>query len=108
LRIQHRLAFGVANGAASNVLVVPAGRKYEILELGYWGTSTGGGINIAEAMNDGTTLVFDNVSTYPAGVFADKITHESLCLEAGDTYVVACNFTTAGATFWVTYMDVGP
>ena len=55
-----------------------------------------------------TTTVLPSAPTYPAGLFADTLPHSSLCLEAGDTYSVACNNTTGGITCWLTYMDVGP
>lgn len=105
-RVMTRVAGGVANGATVTVLTVPTAHKYEVLEIGFWGTSGGGGINVAEVIFDGTTTVLSRSLTAPAGLFVDSFVHNAVALLAGDTYSIACANTTGGLTYWLTYMDV--
>jgi hypothetical protein len=97
---------GVANGATALILSPPAQKKFEVLTLSFWGTSTGGGINVADEYSDGAGLVLPTLRTYPAGLFGDSIKYDALLIRHGDTYSVVCNNTTGGITLCVTYMDV--
>jgi hypothetical protein len=98
--------FGVANGATQLVLTVPAGKKYELLEVACWYNSAGGGINAVPVVGDGVSVVLPHWTTSPAGLGFMHEKYGPLLLRAGWTYSLAIANTTGGATAEVTYMDV--
>lgn len=85
---------------------VPAGHKYELLELAVWGDPSGAIVYALVGTFGGVVIIVDEQDATPVGRYSWRSSWDALCFNTGDTLDVAA---AAGAGSWsyvVSYIDV--
>lgn len=101
---------GLVGGAPRNVLLVPAGRKYEI--LGGLLSAQNQAVTACQLLNQpaaGATQVVTPAAALAAGTFyASVVPPAPFVCWAGEQLQVFATPGTLQFHLWVTYIDVGP
>jgi hypothetical protein len=86
--------------------VVPASKKFELLEFVVWGDNSGGIVYALLATINGRTIIPDEMDSTPAGRYSWRSSWNALAFNDGDDLTIV-GTGGAGSYAWAcTYMDV--
>lgn len=105
-RVMRSFTSFLANNAVTACLVVPAHKKYEILEVACMHNNGGGVAFVDLFTRGGLSLIGTDGGPSPVGIYTTRITYNALCCITGDHYDLALSNSVGGGNAVITYMDV--